>query len=112
MNDTPTRLVTIDYFIKEMMGWKTLSSYYSHIDDEGWPQRVYPNTKKPMLVLSECQAYIDGLMANREKPVAKFKRAKAGEGVRADQKPRHRGRPAKVLRPPEGGSQGADNGST
>ena len=108
------KLVTIDHFVKEMLGYKSHVSYYNHLDDEGWPQRVYPGGK-PMLVLSECEAYVASLLSDRTPPPTPFVKSKAGQGVRANQPKRgHAGRPAKVLRPPdtEGGAQGPDNGST
>jgi hypothetical protein len=96
-------LVTIEHFVIGMLHYKNRVSYYDHMDEPGWPQRVYPGGDKPLLVLSECEAYVAGLLNARE-PV-KPKAAKP-------KKPRHTGRPAKVLRPPvaEGGAQGGDNG--
>ena len=105
----PMTLITIDQFMVDMLGYKSRVSYYNHLDDKGWPQRVYPGGK-PMLVLSECQAYMESLLETRA-PVP-FTRSMAGTGVRAGQpKRRHAGRPAKVLRP-EGGAHGPDDGQT
>ena len=96
----PTRFISINQFM-DMMGFKAASSYYNHIDDEGWPQRVWPGgTSKPMLVLAECEEYMAKIIANRVPPTKPFVKAKAGAGARA----RHRGRPAKVLRASEGGA--------
>lgn len=79
------RFVTIDFFVKDMLGYKHRVSYYDHINDPGWPQRVYPGGTKPMLVYDECVAYQRMKMAEREgKPKAS---APAGK--------RHVGRPAK-----------------
>jgi hypothetical protein len=51
------RYVSISYFIKGMLGFSR-ATYYNHLDQPGWPQRVYPTgTKKPMLIYSECLAY-------------------------------------------------------
>ncbi len=58
------KLVTIDYFM-EMLGGVARSWYYRHATDAGIPRRVYPAGGKPMLVLSECQAYVDQLKAAR-----------------------------------------------
>lgn len=106
------KLVTIDHFIMEMLGYKSRITYYNHLDDEGWPQRVYPGGK-PMLVLAECEAYMAKLLSDRSPPKGPFVKSKAGQGVRANQPKRHTGRPAKVLPPrAEGAAKGADNGST
>jgi len=94
--------ITIDEFVKGMLRYKSRISYYDHIDDEGWPQRVFVG--KPMLVKSECEAYVRKLLADRTaKP---FVKSTADQGVRAKQpgKRRHPGRPAKVLRAQEGGA--------
>lgn len=54
---TEQRYVSISYFIKGMLGFSR-ATYYNHLDQPGWPQRVYPTgTKKPMLVYAECLAY-------------------------------------------------------
>lgn len=90
---TPTRLVTVDYFIKEMLGYKHRSTYYNHLDVPGWPQRVYPGGK-PMLVLAECEAFMAKLLAERT-PQKVVKHRKEPDPLK-----RHPGRPAKVLRPP------------
>ena len=91
----PTKLVTVDYFMMEMLGFKNRASYYNHLDDEGWPQRVYPGGDKPMLVLAECEAYIALLKAKREREP--YRKAKAGQGTREGLPVRrHPGRPAKV----------------
>ena len=58
------RFVTIDYFVKDMLGYKHRVSYYDHLNDPGWPQRVYPGGK-PMLVYDECVAYQRQIMADR-----------------------------------------------
>jgi hypothetical protein len=61
--------VTIMYFIKNMLGFTARATYYNHLDEPGWPQRVYPTgTKKPMLVYSECLAYLRQLEAKRAAP--------------------------------------------
>jgi len=61
------RFVSIDYFVNEMLGFKSRSTYYNHRNDVGWPQRVYP-TGKPMLVYEECLAYQKMLMDRRNPP--------------------------------------------
>jgi len=90
------RLVTIEFFVKNMLGYKSKVTYYNHIDDEGWPQRVWPGGK-PMLVYSECLAYLERLKANRAPPAEPYvKPNKKNPGARQ----RHPGRPARLLRPP------------
>lgn len=82
--------VTIMYFIKTMLGFKARATYYNHLDEPGWPQRVYPTgTHKPMLVYSECVAYLRQLEAKRAAP------APAPEAPQPD-KPRRPGRPVKA----------------
>lgn len=71
------RFVTIDFFVKDMLGYKHRVSYYDHINDRGWPQRVYPGGTKPMLVYDECVAYQRMKMAERDptpKPAPTVKR--------------------------------------
>lgn len=87
------RFVTIDYFIKEMLGYKSRITYYNHLKDEGWPQRVYP-AGKPMLVYDECVAYQRRLMSKRTPP-GRFKKSRPPP--LPDGKKRHPGRPAKVI---------------
>lgn len=57
--------VTITHFIKNMLGFKARGTYYNHLDEPGWPQRVYP-LGKPMLVYAECVAYLRKVEAARE----------------------------------------------
>lgn len=64
MAEPGERYVTITYFIKNMLGFKARGTYYNHLDEPGWPQRVYP-VGKPMLVYSECLAYQRKLEAAR-----------------------------------------------
>lgn len=91
MNDHP-RFVTIDYFVMEMLGYKNRTTYYNHINDEGWPQRVYP-AGKPMLVYDECVAYQQRIIADRTPPPEPYvKPKKAGPK-------RHVGRPARASAP-------------
>ncbi|RJT28403.1 hypothetical protein D3227_34365 [Mesorhizobium waimense] len=84
------KLATIDYFIKDMLGYKSRVSYYNHINEPGWPQRVYLAGRKPMLVYDECLAYQRRLMAERDPPPPD-KKPELPDG-----KQRHVGRPAKV----------------
>lgn len=86
LTDDAPRLISIDEFIKGMLGHKSSSSYYNHIHEEGWPQRVWPSGK-PMLVYDECVAYIERLKARRVKP-PKYVRPPAAN-------PGQRGRPRK-----------------
>lgn len=79
------RFVTIEFFVKTMLGYKHRVSYYDHINDPGWPQRVYPGGK-PMLVYDECIAYQRQKMAEREAPP---------KAPPSDGRKRHVGRPAK-----------------
>ena len=91
LDENGDRLITIDEFIKGMLGYKSRITYYNHIEDEGWPQRVYPGGK-PMLVLSECLKYLDLLKANREPPPTPYvKPNKKNPGAPK----RHPGRPAR-----------------
>jgi len=88
------RFVTIEYFIKEMMGYKSKTSYYNHIHDKGWPQPVYPGGGQPLLVYDECVAYQNQLLKQRTPP--------GGEEIEKPKKKeppprrRHAGRPAKA----------------
>lgn len=86
--ETHPRFVTIDYFVTEMMGYKSKVTYYNKLKTPGWPQRVYPGGpgSKPLLVYEECVAYMERLMQGRTPPTAK---PPAPEG-----KKRHPGRPA------------------
>lgn len=79
------RFVTIDFFVKDMLGFKNRVSYYHHIDEPGWPQRVYPAGRKPMLVYDECVAYQRMKMAERNQPAKPVPNGRK----------RHVGRPAK-----------------
>lgn len=88
------RFVTIDYFIKDMLGYKSRISYYNHIKDPRWPQRVYPTGDKPMLDFDECVAFMEWKKGNREKPATPFKKSRP-EPLPGGKK-RHPGRPAKV----------------
>jgi hypothetical protein len=88
MSEQHPKFVTIDFFIKEMLGYKSRITYYNHLTDKGWPQRVYPGGK-PMLVYDECVAYLQQLMDKRA-PKGPFKKAEPPGG-----KKRHPGRPAK-----------------
>ena len=99
MTDEPDKLVSIEYFVTQMLGYKAKSTYYQHMHEPGWPQRVYPGSKA-MLVLSECEAYIAKLKADRTPAPVKPPKVK-----------RHTGRPAKLHPLAEGGAQGADNGT-
>jgi hypothetical protein len=63
--DEPIRFVTIEYFIHDMLGYKSRISYYNHINDKGWPQRVYPTEGKPKLIYAECVAYQQKIMKAR-----------------------------------------------
>lgn len=65
MAEQSERYVTITYFIKNMLGFKARGTYYNHLDEPGWPQRVYPIASKPMLVYAECLAYQRKLEAAR-----------------------------------------------
>lgn len=86
------KLCTIAYFM-EMAGYKSKVSYYNHLDDEGWPQRIY-RTGRPMLRYDDCKAYLDGRSG---KPEGAFVKSKPGQGTRADEpRRRHPGRPAKL----------------
>lgn len=85
------RFVTIDYFIKDMLGYSNRTSYYNHMDDPGWPQRVYP-AGKPMLVYDECVAYQRQIMANRTPPAEAYVKPSKKLGEK-----RHVGRPAKAV---------------
>jgi hypothetical protein len=89
---------TIDHFCREMLGLKSKVSYYNHVNDPGWPQRVYP-TGKPLLVLAECEAFVKTLDATRRAPF-RFKKPAPPPAPPAAPPPaarkRHPGRPAKL----------------
>jgi hypothetical protein len=92
MNDQPQhkRLVPLKYFVVEMLGFKNVVSYYNHMHEPGFPQRVYPTAaKKPMLIYEECLAYQDKV--THRAPVVVDKPP-------APSRKRHTGRPAKVAR--------------
>lgn len=85
---TDPKFVTIDYFIKQMLGYKSRISYYNHRNDAGFPQRVYPfggPGSKPMLVYAECAAYLQLVIDKRDGVTKKPGRK------------RHPGRPAKQI---------------
>lgn len=54
---TLPRYVTITYFLTQMLGRRSRGTYYNHLNDPGWPQRVMVGGR-PMLNLEDCQAYI------------------------------------------------------
>jgi|SRR5882672_1625526 len=89
------RFVTIEYFIKEMMGYKSKVSYYNHLNDEGWPQRVYPGSGKPLLRYEDCVAYQEMLLKQGGKrPTGTFKKRRLPP--LPDGRKRHSGRPVKA----------------
>lgn len=88
------RFVPIEYFINQMLGYKSRSSYYNHEQDEGWPQRVYPGGK-PMLVYEECVAYMERLMGHRAPPPPFHK------------PPPKKRRPGRPVKPPPGSASAA-----
>jgi hypothetical protein len=68
------RFVSIEYFWRDMLGFKSKQWFYQHKDDPGMPQRVYIGSD-PKLVYDECVAYMHRLMAARAaKPKPKRKR--------------------------------------
>ena len=86
MNDQPAnhkQFVTIAYFMVEMLGFTSRQSYYDHLSEPGWPQRVLPGGR-PMLVYAECLAYQQSLLDNRAPPPAPPPKRRK----------RHTGRPA------------------
>ena len=89
-DNRPTRFVTIGFFVREMLGYAALSTYYNHIEDEGWPQRVYPGGK-PMLVYEECVDYMRLLMAKRGR---REPFQKPEPQIQTPERKRHTGRPA------------------
>jgi hypothetical protein len=81
MDDAPAlahkHFVTLKYFAVEMLGYADLVSYYNHMHEPGFPQRVYPTgKKKPMLVYEECLAYQERVMAARAEAKTEAKRHK------------------------------------
>jgi hypothetical protein len=90
------RFVTIDYFIKEMLGFRSRITYYNHIGDPGWPQRVYPAGPKPMLLYSECLAYVQDKMKARVSPHAHLYTHKPPKTKTPPPKKRRPGRPVKA----------------
>lgn len=84
--DTETtlpRYVTITYFITQMLHRRARGTYYNHLDDPGWPQRVMIGGK-PMLNYDDCLGYI--------------RRQDALGRAPKEQQKRPRGRPRKVRR--------------
>lgn len=81
--DSPSRLVTIDYFVKDMLGMSNRAFFYDHAGDPGFPQRVKIGSRA-FLVRSECEQYVADRIEARDKP-----KAKPPEKVK-----RHIGRPA------------------
>jgi hypothetical protein len=75
------RYVTITHFLTQMLGRKSRGTYYNHVNDPGWPQRVMIGGK-PMLNIEDCLNYIRRQDALGRTPPAKVKRP--------------RGRPRKV----------------
>ena len=73
------KLVTITYFVTQMLGMNARQWYYHHRDTPGLPQRVYV-AGKPMLIYDECKAFVDRAIAARRPR-------------------RHTGRPAKQVSP-------------
>lgn len=59
------RLVSVEYFWKDMLGMSSRFWYYKHRHDPGFPQPVYFG-QRPMLVYDECVAYVERLMAQRD----------------------------------------------
>ena len=57
------RLITISEFVR-MMGRNARSWYYDHRNEPGFPQ---PVGKPPMLVLSECEAFIQRQIDERDR---------------------------------------------
>jgi hypothetical protein len=49
VTDDHPHFVSIDYFVMDMLGFKSRSTYYNHLNDNASPKRVYP-TAKPSLV--------------------------------------------------------------
>lgn len=92
------KFVTIEYFIIEMMGYQSKTSYYNHLNDEGWPQRVYTGGGKPMLVYDECIAFQEMLMKRGRRPTGKPFEKRRLPPLPDGQK-RHPGRPAKQTTP-------------
>lgn len=66
MNEMPPpKFVTIDYFWRDMLGRGSRTWFYNHVNDPGFPQRVYPDGGRPMLLYDDCKAYVDKLLAQR-----------------------------------------------
>jgi len=56
--DEHARYVTITFFVRQMMGKKSKTWYYNHVDDPGFPQRIYlPGAHRPVLSYDECLAF-------------------------------------------------------
>jgi hypothetical protein len=95
MDDLPTthkHFVTLKYFVVEMLGYADVVSYYNHMHEPGFPQRVYPTSaKKPMLVYEECVAYQERVMNARAVAKTEPRLRKRTEPVKKKAK---RGRPA------------------
>lgn len=61
------RFVTIEYFWRDMLGFKSKQWFYKHAGNPGMPQRVYYGGK-PMLVYDECVAYQQRTFTDRKPP--------------------------------------------
>jgi len=51
------RYVSLKYFAVEMLGFKSSVSYYNHMHEPGWPQRIWITPRRPMLDYEECLAF-------------------------------------------------------
>lgn len=67
------RLISIRYFVQNMMGLKSREWFYRHKDDPGFPQRVMFGNK-PMLSFNRCVAYIDQKVTGTKPPEPQPKR--------------------------------------
>lgn len=57
------RFVTITYFVRQMMGFKSRNWYYRHRTDPGFPQPIYlPGHQRALLDFHECTAYQERLL--------------------------------------------------
>ncbi|SIT55421.1 hypothetical protein BQ8794_210114 [Mesorhizobium prunaredense] len=94
----PAELCTIDEFVMGMLGFRSRVSYYNHINQPGWPQRIVVGGKRPMLKRADGEAYVKA-QADLANPMP------AGQPKLLRQKPskkRRVGRPVKA--PVRGGT--------
>lgn len=90
------RFVSLKYFCVDMMGYASSVSYYNHMKEPGWPQRLWV-AGRPMLLYEECLTYQQGIIATRA-PVEPGKPTKRKK--MPPKKKGRTGRPVKAMKRP------------